>query len=295
MGLAMACKQLPVRVPRPYAGRMIAGDLQDPLLRQVLPSARELQLIPGYTGDPLGEAHAVATQGLLHKYHGRALLVVTGACPVHCRYCFRRHFPFADHRDLQPALEQIRTDPSIEEVILSGGDPLMLDDERLGELAGDLAAIPHLQRLRVHTRMPVVLPQRVNDSLLGWLTGSRLQPVLVLHANHAAELDAAVLTGLRLLHTAGVVLLNQSVLLAGINDRVDTLRELSEALLAGGVLPYYLHLLDQVQGAAHFAVAEETARRLLGELMTRAPGYLVPRLVREQEGAPCKLPLAPQL
>lgn len=291
MALALARRQLSLRVPRPYVARMNAGDANDPLLRQVLPSAREMQLAPGFCTDPLGEAREVATPGLLRRFQGRALLLATGACPIHCRFCFRRHFPFAEHGDLGPALDQLRAATGIEEVILSGGDPLMLDNGALGELIHRLAAIPHLRRLRLHSRMPVVLPQRIDDALLACLTGSRLQAVLVVHSNHANEIDDAVAVALRQLVTAGVVVLNQSVLLAGINNSVDALLGLSEALLAAATVPYYLHQLDAVQGAAHFAVAEEQASQLLGDLLTRAPGYLVPRFVRERPGSPFKVPL----
>lgn len=307
----------PLRVPRGFVARMRKGDPEDPLLAQVLPLAAEEDEVPGFTPDPLGEIGCRGGSeaggeggcsvsrsseggpsprpGLLHKYHGRALLVVTGACGIHCRYCFRRHFPYGEHasraHDWAPALEYLAEDESVTEIILSGGDPLVVTDDRLGELARRLAAIPHLRRLRVHSRMPVVLPERVDGDLLAWLAGTRLAPVLVLHTNHPREIDSAVLSTLERLRRAGVSLLNQAVLLAGVNDDAGTLEELSERLFEAGVLPYYLHLLDPVAGAAHFDLPEARGRELVRELTARLPGYLVPRLVREVAGAPAKVPV----
>lgn len=286
----------PLRVPRGYVARMRPGDPRDPLLLQVLPVAAEAETPPGYSPDPLAEADANPLPGLLHKYQGRLLWLVTGACAVHCRYCFRRHFPYAeqtlDAASRQTALDYLRRDPSLAEVILSGGDPLAASDDKLAALAADLAAIPHLERLRVHTRLPVVLPERVDDALLTWLTGSRLRPVVVVHANHPREIDATVAAALGRLRDAGVTVLNQTVLLAGINDDVSTLAELSERLFAAGALPYYLHLFDPVIGAAHFDLPTERGRELAAGLAGRLPGYLVPRLVREEPGAPAKTPIA---
>jgi EF-P beta-lysylation protein EpmB len=288
-------RQFRLRVPRGFVARMRPGDPADPLLAQVLPRAAETAEVPGFTADPLAERDASPAPGVLQKYRGRALLVVTGACAIHCRYCFRRHFPYAEESlspaKLEGALGWLAADPSISEVILSGGDPLSLPDDRLAELAGRLAAIPHLRRLRVHTRLPVVVPERVDRPLLDWLAGGRLAPVVVIHANHAREIDPAVRAALGRLRRAGVTLLNQAVLLRGVNDRVEALAELSEALFAAGVLPYYLHLLDPVAGAAHFEVGEDEGRRLVAEVAARLPGYLVPRLVRERPGAPAKLPV----
>ena len=291
----LAARDFPLRVPRGFVARMRTGDPADPLLLQVLPAAGELEAAPGFTADPLAEDGSAAVPGVLHKYPGRALLVVTGACGVHCRYCFRRHFPYAEHtaRASWPrAIEYLAADPSLQEVILSGGDPLSLSDALLRRLARDLAEIPHLRTLRVHTRMPVVLPERVDESLLGWLAGTRLQPVVVLHANHARELDGAVAAAVARLRGAGALVLNQAVLLAGVNDSPEALADLSRRLLAFGVLPYYLHQLDRVRGASAFAVSDERALALYRALRERLPGYLVPRLVREVPGAPCKLPLA---
>ncbi|MFO7277754.1 MAG: EF-P beta-lysylation protein EpmB [Pseudomonadota bacterium] len=286
-----------LRVPWSYVRRMRRGDPADPLLRQVLPVARELDEHPGYTGDPLGERAALRAPGLLHKYHGRVLLVTTPACAVHCRYCFRREFPYAEQTAGAPrwneALEVIRNDASIEEVILSGGDPLSLSDARLAQLTDALARIPHVRRLRVHTRTPIVLPSRVDEGLERWLSRLPWPVVLVLHANHPNEIDADVRSACGRLRATGATLLNQSVLLAGVNDDAEVLAELSRRLFDCGVLPYYLHLLDRVRGAAHFEVDEERARRIAGELAASLPGYLVPRLAREVYGAPAKLSIAP--
>lgn len=288
-------RQFALRVPRGFIARMRPGDRRDPLLLQVLPDVMEMRDTPGYGPDPLGEAAAMAAPGLLHKYRGRVLLTLTGACGIHCRYCFRRHYPYAEANPSgshwAEARAYIAGDPDIHEVILSGGDPLSLSDTRLAELSADLAAIPHLKRLRIHSRLPVVLPARVTGELLDALAGGRLDTVLVVHANHANEIDAEVRTALRRVGAAGIPVLNQSVLLRGINDDADCLCALSEALFAAGALPYYLHQLDAVQGAAHFAVDDVAARTLLARLRDRLPGYLVPRLVRELRGEPAKTPL----
>jgi EF-P beta-lysylation protein EpmB len=288
-----AARLFPLRVPREFVARMRHGDPHDPLLRQVLPLAEECLTAEGFGTDPVGDLDAMAVPGVLHKYQGRVLLTVTGACAVHCRYCFRRHFPYTDANPAvdqwHAALEYIAGDDSITEVILSGGDPLSMSDRRLADLARRLEAIPHLRRLRLHTRLPVVLPERVNDELLDWLGGTRFKTVIVVHANHANEIDSSVIAALAGLKASGAELLNQSVLLRGVNDNTETLMALSEKLFEAGVLPYYLHLLDKVQGAAHFEVEETAARRLMAELNRQLPGYLVPRLVREIPGAPGKL------
>jgi EF-P beta-lysylation protein EpmB len=287
-----AAKDFALRVPRSYVARMRKGDPNDPLLLQVLPVAAETEVVEGFVTDPVGDMNRRAAQGLLHKYQGRALLVTTGACAVHCRYCFRRHFPYGDESALQqgwqPALDHLRADPSITEVILSGGDPWSLSDRRLKQLTDALQGIPHIGRLRVHTRYPIVLPERIDGGLLAWLQGLRLQKVVVMHANHAREIDASVRLACRKLSEAGVTLLNQSVLLKGVNDSVTALAELSEALFETHVLPYYLHVLDKVRGAAHFDLPESRALQLHQELTARLPGYLVPKLVREIAGAPAK-------
>ncbi len=290
-----AARLFPLRVPRGFVARMRPRDPHDPLLRQVLPLAEECLAVAGFVDDPVGDRAAMVAPGVLHKYEGRVLLTVTGACAVHCRYCFRRHFPYAEANPAadqwRGALEYIAGDESLSEAILSGGDPLSVSDRRLAGLARELAAIPHLRRLRLHTRLPIVLPERVNDELLDWLGATGLRTVMVVHANHANEIDASVRAALARLKAAGVELLNQSVLLRGVNDSVAALAGLSETLFAAGVLPYYLHQLDRVRGAAHFEVTEETARRLMADLHRRLPGYLMPRLVREVPGAPGKLAL----
>jgi L-lysine 2,3-aminomutase len=290
-----ALRDFPLRVPRPYVKRMRHGDPTDPLLLQVLPLGPELLDVPGYSADPLEEQTANAVPGLLHKYAGRVLLITTQSCAIHCRYCFRRHFPYADNRpgraQWQQALDYIAGDSSIVEVILSGGDPLATSNTYLGWLLTELGRIPHLQRLRLHTRLPLMLPDRVDRGLLELMAAWKGQSVLVLHANHAQEFDAEVDAALARLRTAGVHLLNQSVLLRGINDSADVLCALSERLFAAGVLPYYLHQLDKVAGAAHFAVSDAQALDLMGVMRSRLPGYLVPQLVREAAGDSSKSPL----
>jgi EF-P beta-lysylation protein EpmB len=291
-GAIAAARDFQLRVPRSFAARMRRGDPRDPLLLQVLPRGEERDAVPGFRRDPLGEEAESPVPGLLRKYRGRALWIVTGACAVHCRYCFRRHFPYDEHQDWSrgwpDAIRHLEEDPSVEEVILSGGDPLTVPDERLSALAARLDAIPHVRRLRIHTRWPVVLPSRVDARLLDWLEATRLATVVVLHANHAAELDSEVAGAVSRLRSTGAVLLNQSVLLRGVNDSVEALEALSRRLFAIGVLPYYLHLLDPVAGAAHFEVPEPVARQLWSGLSDRLPGYLVPRLAREVPGEGAK-------
>jgi len=284
-----------LRVPRGFVARMRRGDPRDPLLLQVLPQPAEHDRVEGYTTDAVGDLAAKAGHGVLHKYDGRALLIASGSCAVNCRYCFRRHFPYSEEiaaaSHWQEALAQVRADPSIRELILSGGDPLALATHKLEELTRGLAELPQVIRLRIHTRLPVVLPERIDDTFVAWLEALPLQKVVVLHANHANELDAAVDAACARLRDAGATLLNQSVLLRGINDEAGTLAALSERLFAAGVLPYYLHQLDRVQGAAHFEVDDGTALDLQEALRARLPGYLVPRLVREVAGDPAKRPL----
>lgn len=290
-----AAQGFPLRVPRGFVARMRRGDPRDPLLLQILPVGTELSAVEGFGLDPVGDMASRASTGLLHKYSGRALLIATGACAVHCRYCFRRHFPYSEESALadgwQAAVEHLRTDPSISEIILSGGDPLSLSDRRLTELTDALATVPHIRRLRIHTRYPVVLPERVDDGLLQWLSGLPLQKVVVIHANHANELNDEVHRACRDLENSGATLLNQSVLLAGVNDSIAALAALSEALFAMRVLPYYLHVLDRVQGAAHFEIDATRALELHAGLMRRLAGYLVPKLVREIPGAASKTPV----
>ncbi len=282
-----------LRVPAAFLARIQPGDPDDPLLKQVLPVAAELEEQPGYVADPLEEGAAKRAPGLLQKYAGRALLITTAACAVHCRYCFRREYPYAEETADETgrwsaALAEIAGEPSIEEVILSGGDPLSLSDARLRQITDALAAMPHVRRVRVHTRTPVVMPTRVDDGLCAWLATIPQPVVFVLHVNHPNEIDADVRAACARLRAAGATLLNQSVLLAGVNDDVETLKRLSIELMAAGVLPYYLHLPDRVRGTAHFEVAEGRAKELVAGLTSQLSGYLVPRLVREIPGAPSK-------
>ncbi len=285
----------PLLVPESFLRRMKSGDINDPLLRQVLPFAEEEENVSGFTIDALDEATYRKAPGLLHKYEGRALLVLTGACAVHCRYCFRRHYPYALEPkrldDWEPAFAAIEQDETIHEVLLSGGDPLMLTDDRLSAVVRRLEAIPHLRRLRIHSRLPIVLPNRVTLELLDLLTTTRLTSVVVVHANHPAELVADCALALRQLAQSGVMVLNQAVLLRGVNDSVEVLAELSERLIELGIRPYYLHQLDRVFGTAHFEVSEETGRQLIEQLRRRLPGYAVPQYVRETPGDPFKVPL----
>ncbi|EKP4475099.1 EF-P beta-lysylation protein EpmB [Cronobacter dublinensis] len=287
-----------LRVPRAFVARMEKGNPQDPLLRQVLTSREEFVAAPGFTTDPLEEQNSVVP-GLLHKYHNRALLLVKGGCAVNCRYCFRRHFPYADNqgnkRNWQAALDYIAAHPELDEIIFSGGDPLMAKDNELEWLVTHLEAIPHLKRLRIHSRLPIVIPARVTDSLVRLLGQTRLQVLLVNHINHAQEIDDAFRAGMTKLRAAGVTLLNQSVLLKGVNDNAATLAALSNALFDAGVMPYYLHVLDKVQGAAHFMVSDDEARAIMRELLSQVSGYLVPKLAREIGGEPSKTPLDLQL
>ena len=291
-----AAGSFPLFAPRPFVDRIQPGNPHDPLLLQLLPDSQEQLPQPGYSADPLAEQQLDQPPGFLQKYNRRALLVTTGACAIHCRYCFRREFPYQQlpHslQQWQPALDSLRLDQSIEEVILSGGDPLMLVDDKLAQLVEQLSAIPHLQRLRIHTRLPIMIPERVCAAMLRWLASSRLQLIMVIHANHAAELDHNVAASLARLSHTGMMLLNQSVLLKNVNDTADQLAALSRRLIELNVLPYYLHQLDPVIGTAHFHVPIERGRQLIGELRQHLPGYAVPRYVQELPGEPSKTPLA---
>ena len=290
-----AAATFPLFVPEPYLARIRRGDPADPLLRQFLPLDAELADVPGFVADPVDDAAAKLSDGLLQKYAGRALLVTTGACAIHCRYCFRRHYPYSESpRGIEawsPALDAIAADDTLDEVILSGGDPLTLVDDFLAELVSRIAAIEHVRRIRIHTRLPIVIPQRVTDELLITLRGTRLAPIMVVHANHPREIDGEVIKALARLVDTGIPVLNQSVLLAGVNDDADTLAELSQTLVNHRVMPYYLHQLDPVAGAAHFAVAPEIGLELIEQLQARLPGYAVPRYVQEVPGQRSKLPV----
>ncbi len=293
---AKAEAAFPVFAPLPYVRRMVPGDPADPLLRQVLPIDAEDSSPAGFSADPLGENAATVRPGLLQKYHGRMLVVATGACAIHCRYCFRRHFPYGEgpagaalHKQLADALAN---DDSLDEVILSGGDPLTLVDDAFSALVDTIEQAAHIKRLRIHTRLPIVIPQRVTDQLVERLSFSRLQKVIVVHTNHANEIDEAVIDSLQRLNTPGTQLLNQSVLLRGVNDSSDALVDLSQRLLDGEVLPYYLHQLDPVIGASHFEVSIERGKQLIQEIRARLPGFAVPRYVQEIAGRPNKTVLA---
>lgn len=287
-----------LRVPRAFVARMEQGNPNDPLLRQVLTSSQEFIAAPGFSTDPLEEQHSVVP-GLLHKYRNRALLLVKGGCAVNCRYCFRRHFPYADNqgnkRNWQGALDYIVAHPELDEIIFSGGDPLMAKDHELDWLLAQLEAIPHVKRLRIHSRLPIVIPARITETLAGRFARSTLQILLVNHINHAQEIGEDFRAAMALLRRSGVTLLNQSVLLRGVNDSAQTLADLSNALFDAGVMPYYLHVLDKVQGAAHFMVSDDEARRIVRELLALVSGYLVPKLAREIGGEPSKTPLDLQL
>lgn len=291
-----ASRQFPLFVPRNYIARMRLGDVRDPLLRQVLPLQDESADVAGFTRDPVGDMLSKKESGIIQKYHSRVLIITTGACGVHCRYCFRRHFPYSavprGSDDWSAWIAEIHRDTAIDEVILSGGDPLTLVDSQLARLAEMIAGVPHVRRLRIHTRMPIVVPTRVTRDLIEWLTGQRTTPVMVVHANHAQELDANVQRSMTALADAGVLLLNQSVLLRGVNDDAETLVELSRRLLDCRVLPYYLHQLDRVAGAAHFEVPVERGIALVEQMRSRLPGYAVPRYAREVAGEAAKQVLA---
>jgi EF-P beta-lysylation protein EpmB len=286
----------PMLVPREFADRMEKGNPQDPLLLQALPQTDEAETDDSYGSDPIDEAAATVAPGLLHKYHGRILLVTTRACPIHCRYCFRRHFPYSDSiacgSELESAIAYIDSKPEITEVILSGGDPLMLSDSALVKIIQQLEQIKHLQRLRIHSRMPIILPARINQELGESMAASRLSIAFVLHCNHPNELDQSVRQAINTLSSNGISILNQSVLLRGVNDNIEMLQELSEKLFSYGVVPYYLHMLDRVSGAMHFEVEKSKAKAIHRKLQNLLPGYLVPKLVYEKAGAESKLSLS---
>ncbi len=290
--LELADEQTPFRclATKSFISKMQVGDINDPLLQQVLPLNKENHRETQCTGvnDPVGDIGAMTSPGLLHKYHGRALLISTGACAIHCRYCFRRHYPYPQSsctsNTLDETLDYLNLHPEIEEIILSGGDPLVLDNSKLKKVINRLAAITHLKTLRIHTRLPVVLPSRIDNGLLQLLQSCRFDVVMVIHSNHANELQQAEYEKLHLLHEAGITLLNQSVLLRGINDNAEALIALSKRLFQCKTLPYYLHLLDPVAGAMHFEIDKRSALKLKTQMEQQLPGYLVPRLVQEIAG-----------
>ena len=290
-----ACLDFPLLIPQPFIDKMEKGNPRDPLLLQVLPQGAELEQVEGFINDPLAEKSSNLQKGLIHKYHGRVLVLLSTGCAVNCRYCFRRHFPYNKNRigknDWQAILDYVSQDSTIEELILSGGDPLMLNDQQLEQFIKQAEQIPHLQRLRIHTRLPVVIPQRITNKFISILQSSRFACAIVLHINHSNEIDALLIQSLQKLRMAGISLLNQAVLLRDINDSVDDLVQLSKSLFNAGVLPYYLHLLDKVAGAHHFKVDEQTAIQLHQQLLSILSGYLVPKLVREEPGKTSKTPV----
>lgn len=292
---APARQLFPMLVPRHFASLMNARDLNDPLLLQVWPQSVEFNQVSGYGTDPLGEAEVSAQPGVLHKYKSRLLLILRGGCAVNCRYCFRRHFPYNEHKigrqQLADLVAYLQDHPEINEVILSGGDPLMAGDASISALLDVLEELPQIKRVRLHSRLPVVIPTRLTQGLAARLKKSRLQAILVIHANHPNELSETLGQGLGIWREAGVHLLNQSVLLKGVNDNAGTLARLSEGLFKMNVLPYYLHQLDKVAGASHFAVDDSQATALIKQLQIELPGFLVPKLVREIAGELSKTPV----
>ena len=290
-----AQQSFPLRVPRQFVARMLPKNPQDPLLLQVLPQPQELMAAPGFSNDPLQEQQFTPVPGLIHKYRSRVLLTTSSACAVNCRYCFRRHFPYQENRISQQQISAIvhylKQHPEVNEVILSGGDPLATSNSRLKSLIDNLENLPQLTRIRVHTRFPVVIPQRIDQGLLDIIEHSRLRWILVVHSNHSQELGTEFQEVMEPLKDKDVLLLNQSVLLKGVNDNVETLTALSETLFAMGIQPYYLHLLDPVAGASHFHLEDVIARALYQRLLAALPGYLVPKLVRETPEAPAKTPV----
>ena len=289
-----ARKLFPVRVPLPFIKRINKGDINDPLLRQVMPLSSEFVITDGFVTDPLQE-HDTAVEGLLHKYKNRVLMIVKSGCAVNCRYCFRRHFPYQENspnkQRWQQALQYIAEHEDITEVIFSGGDPLMANDEHLAWLVTQIEAIAHIKRLRIHTRLPVVIPNRITHDLINLLSKSRLKVTMVLHINHGNEIDSDFDRALEPLRAARIPLFNQSVLLKGVNDSADTLIALSEKMFDIGIIPYYLHLLDAVQGAAHFDVTEQEAIKIVKKMLATLPGFLMPKLVREIAGEANKTPI----
>lgn len=284
----------PVRVPESFVLRMKKGDINDPLLKQVMPSNKEFIVTKGFSQDPLQE-HESTVEGLLHKYKSRALMIVKPGCAINCRYCFRRHFPYQENspnkKQWQDALDYISQHKAISEIIFSGGDPLMASDEHLTWLVEQIEKIPHVTRLRIHSRLPVVIPNRITHKLTQLLANTRLKATIVLHINHSNEVSSDFVEALEPLRQARIPIFNQSVLLKGVNDNAKTLCELSETIYDVGIIPYYLHLFDQVQGAAHFDVSEKEAIKIAKEMLATLPGFLMPTLVREIAGKANKTPM----
>lgn len=289
---AAAAENFSLRVPLSFAACIEKGNPHDPLLRQVLPVDEELSAYPGFSNDPVGDLASATQSGVLHKYHGRVLLINTGSCAINCRYCFRRNFPYSElqlsKQKEDAAIQTLQNDTSISEVILSGGDPLLLSDSRLTRLILQLDSIKHIQRIRIHSRLPIVLPARITDEFINTLRLSPKQIIIIVHCNHANELNDRVIAACNSLKNSGITLFNQSVLLKGVNDNAKVLGELSEQLFGHGIIPYYLHLLDKATGTGHFEVSEAKALTLIRQVQANLPGYLVPKLVKEQAGATSK-------
>ena len=283
-----AATEFSIKVPQSFVQLMEYGNPNDPLLKQVLPITSELQVDNNFSTDPVDESSFNPVPGIVHKYRNRVLMIISPNCAINCRYCFRRHFPYDENRQSKQqwlkALDYLKTKPEINEVIFSGGDPLAANDHFLRWLTAEIESIQHIKRLRIHTRLPVVIPSRVDDQLLNWLGNTRLKPTLVLHINHANEIDEALRQGVDRLKKSGITVLNQSVLLKGINDNSDQLISLSEKLFDAGIMPYYLHMLDPVQGASHFDVSMDRAVEIFRQIQTELPGFLVPKLVQERAG-----------
>ncbi len=283
----------PLRVPLSFAKRMAKEDPYDPLLAQILPKMAERMIAKNFVSDPVNDLQNSPSPGLIHKYRSRVLLIAAGTCAVNCRYCFRREYPYADASLSASALAQavryLSTHPEINEVILSGGDPLALDNAKLARIADALLALPQIKRLRVHTRTPIVLPARIDTEFLRWVSSLKVPLVMVLHSNHANEWqDTSLLEAMRALKRADITLLNQAVLLRDVNDSANAQVALSEALFAAGVLPYYLNLLDPVAGSAHFEVSDAQAQQIYQQMATALPGFLLPKLVRDVSGTDAK-------
>lgn len=290
--ILLTASAFPLNLPRRLAQKMAKSDLNDPLLKQFLPLGEELDLKNGFTDSPVKDMRFQQSPRLLHKYRGRALLLVTGACAMHCRYCFRQNFPYAKGGDLHEEMELIAQDPTLSEIILSGGDPLALSDRALQAILQQLGAIAHLKRVRIHTRFPIGIPERITHQLLQILQNSRLQIWFVIHVNHPRELDRDVCTALKKVRLLGIPILNQAVLLKGVNDNVEVLCQLSAELADEGIAFYYLHQLDQVSGAHRFEVSESKGLDLIEQLRNRSSGYSVPTYVREIAGRSAKTPIS---
>lgn len=283
-----------LNIPRRLAAKMAKNTLDDPLLRQFVPLEEELAVIPGFVKDPVQDQRFQKTKKILHKYQGRALLITTSACAMHCRYCFRQNFPYeTEEKSFESEIAYIAQDSTLSEIVLSGGDPLSLSDGTLAHLFRSLDAITHLKRIRFHTRFPVGIPERIDDSFLELLASSSKQIFFIVHINHPKELDSDVAQALKKIQCLGIPVLNQSVLLKGVNDDEETLLNLSEALINAGIIPYYLHALDPVQGTSHFSIPEERGPHLIRHIQERLSGFGVPRFVREEPGLPSKTFITP--